>query len=316
MATMWEYKSSRGQIMGPVSSRELRQMADSGDIERDTRIRKVTRSSSSGRWLNAGSVRGLFSQPPAAASAPSTSDARPLETDQDEAGDDWILESDQSQLPKLPPRRKSRRKKRKQAISSKTDSPFSELTIQNEAERLNGRPERTFILFQFVSPGTLGCFGTLVVLAVVLLVVVPGTGVRPYHSVEKIGDVHSHVDLGHQKEGLQITLHGVAPEPVKLFITTRLRLAGPMNDEVETVVLTGCRFSGKAKITQNYESTISKGVSDIRTKSIVVDGAVRLPNDDPEDEPIPLDVRWQRGSGLEVNWNSAPLPQSAFDSWF
>jgi hypothetical protein len=65
MVKQW-YFQVMGDIVGPLSAAELREKAASGDIDRDTLIRK-----GEGDWVRAERVRGLFTQvPPRQATKP------------------------------------------------------------------------------------------------------------------------------------------------------------------------------------------------------------------------------------------------------
>ncbi len=62
----WYYKLM-GQIVGPLSSSELRQHALDGKLTADTHVR---RASDNDHWVSANKVKGLFDQRPTANPAP------------------------------------------------------------------------------------------------------------------------------------------------------------------------------------------------------------------------------------------------------
>lgn len=56
MTTQWFYYTAEGQPSGPVDSRELRRLAETGIVSGDTLVRK----GDSSRWVRAEQVRGVF----------------------------------------------------------------------------------------------------------------------------------------------------------------------------------------------------------------------------------------------------------------
>jgi len=64
MAIQWFYLTGGGQAAGPVDTDELRRLAEAGIVRPDTLVRQAT----SGLWVRAAQVRGLFQQSDSSAS--------------------------------------------------------------------------------------------------------------------------------------------------------------------------------------------------------------------------------------------------------